>query len=347
MNDVLQRNPSHDSIAQWLDDLLVLLQRLHFDSAQGSAIFFIDDDILCHIHKTTCQIARICGLECGICQSLTRSVRGDEVLQNGKSFLEVRDDRVFDDLSSSRTGLLRLGHQAPHARELTDLFFGSTGTGIEHHVDRVESLIVGAQIMHGSFGQSRIGVGPDIDHLIVSLVVGDQTHIVASQNAFDLLVGSVDDVHLLLWDDDVFQRETQSSAESRHESKALDIVQELGSLSHICEFDDPGDDVPQRLFGQDFVDEAHSFRHCLVEEHTAHCGLYDLWMNFSVLFPNGHLHLDDGMLLNTLLVEGDLHLFRRVEGHTFSLYWMLLGSLTGLGHVVQAEDHVLRRYCDR
>ena len=89
MHDVVQRNPTYNPIAQWLDDLLVLLQRLHFDSAQGSAIFLIDDDILCHIHQTTRQIACIRGLECGIGQSLTRSVRGDEILQNGKSFLKV------------------------------------------------------------------------------------------------------------------------------------------------------------------------------------------------------------------------------------------------------------------
>ena len=88
-----------------------------------------------HVHKTTGQITCIGGLKRGIGKTLAGTVGRNEVLEHRKTLLEVRKNRVLDDLATFRTGFLRLGHKTTHTGELTDLVFRTTGTGIKHHVD--------------------------------------------------------------------------------------------------------------------------------------------------------------------------------------------------------------------
>ena len=40
----------------------------------GSAIFFANDYILCNVTETTCEVTRVSGTKCGICQTLTSTV---------------------------------------------------------------------------------------------------------------------------------------------------------------------------------------------------------------------------------------------------------------------------------
>jgi hypothetical protein len=129
------------AIVEGLDDLLVLLQRGGHQTTERSAILVGDHHVLRHVHETAGEVTGVGGLQRRIGQTLTGTVGGDEVLQDGQALLEVREDGVLDDvLTATATALLRLGHQAPHAAQLTDLLLGTTGAGVHHHVDGVEAL---------------------------------------------------------------------------------------------------------------------------------------------------------------------------------------------------------------
>ena len=88
------------------------------------------------------EVTGVGRLEGGVGQTLTGTVGGDEVFEHGHAFLEVGEDGVLDDLCALGTCLLGLGHEATHAGELGNLVGGATGTGVEHHEDGVEALVI-------------------------------------------------------------------------------------------------------------------------------------------------------------------------------------------------------------
>jgi hypothetical protein len=112
--------------------------------AFGAAIMDADDAVLRHVDQTAGQIARVRRLERGIGQTLPGAVGRVEVFKNGQTFLEVRDDRRFDDLAR------RLGHQAAHPAKLLHLDDRTPGTRVGHHIDRV-------RLRSGPFGVHRGG----------------------------------------------------------------------------------------------------------------------------------------------------------------------------------------------
>ena len=97
----------------------------------------------------------------------------NKVLQDREAFLKVGDNRVFDDLSASGSRLLGLGHKTTHSRKLANLFFRTPRARVKHHVDGIESLAVVNELAHRSLSQAGVGVGPNVNNLIVALVVGN------------------------------------------------------------------------------------------------------------------------------------------------------------------------------
>ncbi len=85
----------------------------------------------------------------------------------------------------------------------------------------------------------------------------------------------------------------------------------------------------------------------MVEENAAHRGLDHFVLQFAVGAVYQGANLDVGIEVYTLFVVGDVHFLRRVEGHAFALHGIAGKVALRLGHVVQTQDHVLRRYRDR
>ena len=73
------------------------------------------------------RIAGVGGTQRRIGQTLTSASGGDEVLQNGQTFTEVRLDR---DLNGTT---VRIRHQTTHTGELTDLVHAASSAGVRHH----------------------------------------------------------------------------------------------------------------------------------------------------------------------------------------------------------------------
>src|SRR5262249_23631247 len=98
-----------------------------FEAQDRAAIVFRDYDILGNVDETTRQVPGVGRLERRIRQTLTRTVRRDEVLENRQTFAEVRLDRAFNDFAAT-TGefLLWLRHEAAHTGQLTNLVTRTT-----------------------------------------------------------------------------------------------------------------------------------------------------------------------------------------------------------------------------
>ena len=109
-------------------DLVLALDGSRDKSPECSAVFFVDDHIVRYVHKTAGKITRIGSLEGGIRKTFTCTVRRDEVLEHGHAFLQVRYDRVLDDLGTLCSGFLRFCHKSSHTAQLFDLLCRSTGS---------------------------------------------------------------------------------------------------------------------------------------------------------------------------------------------------------------------------
>ena len=243
MIDIVDRGTTQQFFAQGDDDVFTFLEGRGGQAAEGAAVLSGDDDIMSHVDQTTGEVTSVSGLKSGIGQTFTGTVGGDEVLQHGKAFFKVRNNGVLNNFVASGTCFLRLGHQSAHAGELTNLLLTTTSTGIVHHIDGVEALVVGLELLHEGFGETIVGVGPNIDDVVVTLVVGDKTHGVLTEHLFDLFVGLGDEFLLLGRNDNVAQVEREATTESLTVTHVLDVVEEVGSDGIAASGEEVADDV--------------------------------------------------------------------------------------------------------
>ena len=187
-----------------------------------------------------------------------------------------------------------------------------------------------------------VDVCPRIDDLVVTLVVGDETHVVIVGDATHLLVTFLNEFSLLRRYDNIVEVERQTGKISHAVTQVLDTVEELARLGKAYRLDDVGDDVTQRFLRDNPVDVTHLVGDDAIDDDTTDRGLHDMFelVTFSIAVINEHLHL--GMQVAATLVVGDDGLFGTVECQSLAL-----GSRTNLGDIVQTEHHVLRRHGDR
>lgn len=80
LQNVFRGHTTQYAIAQRLFNITTLDNRGHGDTFEGATIVFGDDQILRNVNQTTRQITGVRRFQCGIRQTFTRTVRGDEVL---------------------------------------------------------------------------------------------------------------------------------------------------------------------------------------------------------------------------------------------------------------------------
>ena len=139
---LFERNAPHDAVAKRLDDFARFDDGLDVDAVHRPAVKFRDDDVLRHVHQPPGEVARVCGLQSRVGQSLARAVRRDEELQHVQAFAEVRGDGRLDDFAR------RLRHQAPHAGKLANLLLGAARAGVRHDVNGIEQAFL-VLALHG------------------------------------------------------------------------------------------------------------------------------------------------------------------------------------------------------
>ena len=162
VDDRLGQHATQYAVTQTLDHVAAFNYRLNFKAARRAAVFFVDDHVLRDVHQTAGEVTGVRRFQCGIGQTFARTVGGDEVLQDVQALAEVRGNRCFDD------GAVRLGHQAAHPGELTNLRRRTPRAGIRHHVHGVEGFLLDrfaiavdhvflAQVVHHRLRQFLIG----------------------------------------------------------------------------------------------------------------------------------------------------------------------------------------------
>ena len=128
MDHVVQGRTAENAVVEGLHDVVVALDGRSRQAAERTAVLFVDNHVLRNVHQTTGQITCVGGLKRGIGKTLTGTVRRNEVLQHRKSLLEVREDRVLDNLLTALDArLLRLGHKTAHTAQLTNLLLRTAG----------------------------------------------------------------------------------------------------------------------------------------------------------------------------------------------------------------------------
>src|SRR5690606_11389597 len=204
--------------------------------------------------------------------------------------------------------------ETAHTTKLTDLLPRTTGTGVHHHVDRVEALLILFELLHEGIGQQRVRTSPDIDYLVVALVVCDQTHHVVVPNCINFFLSSGNKFTFLSRDLHIIETHRETTLVRHLESKVFDIIEELRSLRQTCKFEDIRDDGLQFLLRQQFVNESDFFRHILVEQHTSYNSVDQLHAELAGEFiPDFYPYLNKGMLGNPAFIVGNDYFLCRVK----------------------------------
>ncbi|MNM57038.1 hypothetical protein D3C81_682250 [compost metagenome] len=182
LDNIFCCHTTQNAFAQWLFNVTTFDNRSHHDAVVSTTVVFGNYQVLRHVNQTTGQITGVSRFQCGIRQTFTSTVRGDEVLEYVQTFTEVRGDWRFDD------GAVRLRHQTTHTGQLTNLSGGTTRTGVGHHKDAVEGNLLfhnavtvnhvfNRQVFHHRFSNTFVCRSPDIDHFVVAFAGGNQTRL--------------------------------------------------------------------------------------------------------------------------------------------------------------------------
>ena len=183
----------------------------------------------------------------------------DEVLEDGHALAEVAPHGHVDDPAR------RVGHQAAHRAQLADVALVAAGTGVGHHPDGV--LL--AQRLHHLVRDDLGDPLPELDDLLVALVLGDEAALELLVDLGDVLVRlehlrGLGDRH-----DDVPEADRHAAAGGELEADGLDAVHQVGGLHRP--------EVPVAAVHEALevgalhgaVDEAHGLREDPVEQDPA------------------------------------------------------------------------------
>ena len=342
MHDGVQQHAADDAVAQRQLDFVAFAQGGHFDAVHGVAVFLRHDDVLHHVHQTAGEVTGVSGLQSGIGQTLAGAVRRSEVLQHGKAFTEACRNRRFDD------GAGRLGHEAAHAAELSHLVRVASSTGVGHHEDRVEAGVVGFaarlridHVIDGDFLHHFLGNGggslrPHVNHLVVLFGTGDDTVAVLLFDVVHFGLRGGNDGLLAGRNGHVLEADGNARASGELVTDVLQLVAQDDGVLDAGGLVGDAHELADGLLGEHLVDflEGQHVRQTFPYEHTAAGGVHEI-----AVF---HAHADAGVQVELLGVVGGFHFPGAAEDHAFAL---AEGAVHG--HVVQTENHVLRRNDDR
>ena len=196
-------------------------------------------------------------------------------------------------------------------------------------------------VLHQDIGNLVVDTSPSVNHLIVTLVVGHLTEVIALGDGLYFGVTLSDKVSTLLRDKNIVEVEAQAALEGHIVTKVFDVVEELSRTSHTTGLDDHGDDVLDSTLLEHHVLETNLLRHVLVNHHATRGSVNNVLNKLTVDgLLNTHAHFS--VQVHSTLVHSDGTLLFAVERQSFALH---AGTL--LGDIIQTKNHVLRRYGDR
>ena len=177
---------------------------------------------------------------------------------------------------------------------------------------------------------------PGIDYLVVTLGVGDESHVIVLGNLAHFLVTLLHEGFLLLGDNDVVEVERKSGKVSHAVTEVLDTVEELASLCETYVLDHVGNDVAETLLGYYLIYISHLRGNDAVDDDTSHGCLHEVLPGIAVLVDviNHHLHLC--VEVAAMLVMCDDGFLGTVECESLALC-----TRADLCDIVESKHHVL------
>ena len=269
--DGLARSASVDPGLEVHDFFVTFVNGADVNAVGGSAILLGYDDVLGHIDELPRHVTGVSGLQSRIGQTLTSTVGGDEVFQNGQTLTEIGGNRAFDNFTGG------LGHQAAHPAQLLNLLLVTTSTGGDHEVERIGVLLAfveleGAEEVAGDvFGS----VGPQIDDHVMALAIRDDTAFELFLDFLKADVAASQFVFLFHRDNHVGNTDGNPGHHSGGEAQGLHAVQRQHRFLTAGNLPAAPDDVGEFLLGTGLVDEAHGVRPDVIETHASWRGLDD------------------------------------------------------------------------
>ena len=233
------------------------------------------------------------------------------------------------------TSLHRLSHKTTHTRELLDLVLRTTGTRVEHHEYGVEALVGLCHLLHKDACEVVVHVSPGIDHLVVTLVLSDEAHVIVVLDGANLFVTALHDFLLFWRDDDIVEVERKTCNVSHTVTEVLDAVEELAGTSHTYSLDYVGDESAQSLLRDDIVEEAYFLWDDLVDDDTSYRCLHHALLELAVHYVL-HDYLNRSVEVALALVVSNDSFLVAVERKARALC-----TRTELCDVVETEHHIL------
>ena len=133
--------------------------------------------------------------------------------------------------------------------------------------------------------------------------------------------------------DQVAEVKGQTTTEGPGKAHVLDVVEEVRSYRKIGTFDYFTDYRLQVFLGHQGVLIRYTSRHHLVEQHPSYRSFRQFFDYLAIHFY-GNTYFDFGVQVYLAFVEGNDHLFRRVELHTFPFHDDITNGFTLFGNVV-------------
>src|SRR5690606_8769288 len=246
----------------------------------AAAVLLAHDDLVGDVDELAGQVAGVGGPEGRVGAALAGAVRRDEVLEDVEALAEVRADRQLDGLAR------RAGHQAAHARQLTDLLRVAAGARLRHDVERVERHVLREVLEHRVL--DLLGrVVPQADDLVEALALGHEAALGGLLDAGELALRVLEDLLLLLGDRHVLDADRDARGRGELEAVLLQAVEEVAQGAPLV------DGVVADQLGGDVAARGERLAHDAAEHGAAGAGLDELAVEAD---RDGVLHVDVAIL---------------------------------------------------
>ena len=287
------------------------------------------------VNQTASQITSVGRLHGGIGQTLTGTVCRDEVLQHRHTLLKVRQNRVLNRTTTLGTGLLRLSHQTTDTRELFDLILRTTGTGVKHHKYSIEALVCLSHLLQQDITNIIVNVCPSIDHLVVSLVICNESHVIVVSNLTYLIITLLNELSFFLRDNDIVEVKRQTCQICHTVTEVLNTIKEIACLSKADILYHVSNNATETLFRNHLVDKANFLWNDTINNHTTDGSLHHMTIRLTIHnVVNNHFHL--GMKITLSLIMSDDCFFWSIECQALTL-----STRTDLSDIIKTKYHIL------
>ena len=174
-------------------------------------------------------------------------------------------------------------------------------------------------LLHEGFLERVVHLGPSLDHLLVTVLVCDKTHLIVHGNLVNSIMTILNNLLLLGRNDDIVKHEGQTALICLAVTEVLDTIEELTSTCHTYTLDNTGDDFLQCLLTNDLVNEAYLLWNHLIDGDATNSGFHKMLVWITILINVTNYTLNQCVHINLTFIVGDDGFLGTIECKSFTL----------------------------